>query len=208
MQVKVVLQAIGRSLEGRSTVDEGDPDVEGSVVEGPYSRQDGQGDRVVGAVNVQVHVLAVVEATEGRNDIVLGLAVDDEFVDIALSGRGRLEVEGDKVQSDLAGSGRDARDGDGTGSGIVVRGRRVGVPEVGTIVEDGPSTRDLIDTAQAYRSPSGEVASSSCQGNVLQLSGREVAPRDGVDVALTDDPPAARSTLLRRRDTDSRPIEL
>ena len=106
-------------------MDECDPDVKLTIVQTAHARQDRQGDWIVGSIDVQVHVLAVIGAADPGDQVVLSLAIDDEFVDVTLASSRRLEIERDEIQPDLTDAGRDTGDRRCAGASIVVRRRTV-----------------------------------------------------------------------------------
>lgn len=96
-------------------------------------------------------MLSVVDAADPGDQVVLSLTVDDELVDVTLTACRRLEVKGHEVQSNLAHARRHAWNGGRAGAGVVVRRRTVWGSEERPVLQDCPSTRDLIDAAQADR---------------------------------------------------------
>lgn len=110
-------------------MDEGDPDVKLTIVQTSHSRQDCQRQWIVGSINVQVHVLSVICATDPGDQVILRLSIDDEFVNVTLTAGRWLEVEGDKIQPDLTDTRWDTWYCSCTGTSIIVRCRTVWGPE-------------------------------------------------------------------------------
>lgn len=105
---------------------------------------DVQRDRcIVARVEVQVHVLARVVAANRRHDRVAGLAAHNKPIVFANARSGSVEVELEKVESELANVWLRPRHGDRTCSRVREGRRSSWIPEVGSIEPDGLAASHL-----------------------------------------------------------------
>lgn len=88
-------------------------------------------------------MLAGVVAAKWRNDRVARLATDDEPIILADARPGPIQIEFEKVQSNLANVRLGSSHRYGTGPRVREGGRRTRIPEVGPVVSNGISAGHL-----------------------------------------------------------------